>query len=157
MVSEVERRLTEAGITLPTVTPAGNYVLCRRSGDTLYLSGHLPKAADGTLTTGKVGQDVDLSQAAEAAKLVAVNLIATMKDTVADLDKLRIIKINGFVQSSDSFMEQHKVLNGASDLLNLAFGKENGSHARSAVGVNALPLGVCVEIEAIAEIAVDGS
>ncbi|CBN78637.1 putative Translation Initiation Inhibitor [Ectocarpus siliculosus] len=130
----------------------GNYVLHRRSGDTLYMSGHLPKAPDGTLTTGKVGSDLEIEQGAEAARLVAINLITTMKAAAGDLDKIRLVKITGFVRSADGFTGQSAVLNGASDLLLEVFGREKGAHARSAVGVNALPLGVCVEIEAIAEV-----
>ncbi|CAN0095670.1 unnamed protein product [Scytosiphon promiscuus] len=124
----------------------------RRSGDTLYMSGHLPKASDGTLTTGKVGLDLEVEQAAKAARLVAINLITTMKAAAGDLDKIRLVKITGFVHSANDFTGQSAVLNGASDLFMEVFGHENGAHARSAVGVNALPLGVCVEIEAIVEV-----
>ncbi|CAM9879648.1 unnamed protein product [Ectocarpus sp. 13 AM-2016] len=147
----VEERLKQLDITLPEVAPAGNYVLHRRSGDTLYMSGHLPKAPDGTLTTGKVGSDLEVEQGAEAARLVAINLITTMKAAAGDLDKIRLVKITGFVRSADGFAGQSAVLNGASDLFMEVFGREKGAHARSAVGVNALPLGVCVEIEAIVE------
>eukprot|EP00904_Undaria_pinnatifida_P009921 jgi/Undpi1/6059/HiC_scaffold_20.g08544.m1 len=148
----VDDKLQQLGIILPDVAPAGNYVLYRRSADTLYMSGHLPKAPDGTLTTGKVGEDVDIEQAAAAARVVAINLITTMKAAAGDLDKIRLVKITGFVRSTDGFAGQSQVLNGASDLFLEAFGREKGEHARSAVGVNALPLGVCVEIEAIAEV-----
>ncbi|CAM9741033.1 unnamed protein product, partial [Ectocarpus sp. 8 AP-2014] len=100
----------------------------------------------------QVGSDLEIEQGAEAARLVAINLITTMKAAAGDLDKIRLVKITGFVRSADGFTGQSAVLNGASDLLMEVFGREKGAHARSAVGVNALPLGVCVEIEAIAEV-----
>jgi len=131
---------------------AGNYVQVVRSGNQLFLAGHLPQpAGGGALVTGKVGKDLTVEQGYEAAKLVALNLIATLKRELGDLDKVeRIVKLVGFVNCTDGFAQQPQVVNGASDLLAEVFG-EKGKHARSAVGTNALPLNVAVEIEAIVQ------
>ncbi|CAM9277581.1 unnamed protein product [Discosporangium mesarthrocarpum] len=152
-MSVVENRLKELGVTLPPpATPAGSYVQYTRAGNTVYLSGHLPKNADGELATGTVGKDVEVEVAAAAARTVAINLISTMKAAAGDLDKVKVLKLTGFVNSADDFMGQPAVINGASNFMVDAFGPEQGAHARSAVGVNTLPLGVCVEIEAIIEV-----
>eukprot|EP01126_Amoeba_proteus_P017941 TRINITY_DN1888_c0_g1_i6.p1 TRINITY_DN1888_c0_g1~~TRINITY_DN1888_c0_g1_i6.p1 ORF type:complete len:176 (-),score=33.47 TRINITY_DN1888_c0_g1_i6:111-638(-) len=154
----VEKTLQEKGFSLPPPNrPAGNYVGCQRSGNTLYISGHLPWQVGheykGTeyLITGKVGDQLTTEQAYEAAKSVALALIGTLKGEVGDLDKVKIIKLNGYVNCVDGFNDQPKVLNGASDFLVSVFG-EKGKHARSAVGTNSLPLNVPVEIEMVAEI-----
>lgn len=124
-----------------------------RSGNLLFTAGHLPQpAGGGPLVTGKVGKDLTVEQGYEAAKLVALNLIATLKQQLGDLDKVeRVVKLVGFVNCTDGFTQQPQVVNGASDLLAEVFG-EKGKHARSAVGTNALPLNVAVEIEAIVQI-----
>jgi len=122
-----------------------NYVVVNET--TVYLSGHLPQPADGALLTGKVGKDLDVDAAKEAAKIVALNLCATLKKNLGDLDKVkRIVKLVGFVNCVDGFSQQPAVVNGASDFFVQVFGAK-GAHARSAVGTNALPLNVPVEIE----------
>ncbi|CAM9236079.1 unnamed protein product [Choristocarpus tenellus] len=153
MRAPVEEQLASLGISLPSpAAPAGSYVQYTRARNTLFLSGHLPKDAEGVLVTGTVGKDRTVEEAAAAARLVAINLISTVKAAVGDLNKVKILKLTGFVNSADDFTGQPAVINGASDLLREVFGDENGAHARSAVGVNTLPLGVCVEIEAIVEV-----
>lgn len=149
----VEARLTELGLRLPAAAkPVASYVMCTRVGNLLYLAGHLPQPAEGPLMVGKVGKDVTTEQGAEAAKAVALNIIATLKSELGDLDKVkRIVKLTGFVNCVDGFSAQPKVVNGASDLFVQVFGAK-GSHSRSAVGTNALPLNVPVEIEAIVEV-----
>ncbi|KAJ1455050.1 putative endoribonuclease L-PSP [Pelagophyceae sp. CCMP2097] len=149
----VEARIAAAGLTLPPVgAPKGSYALTSRQGNLLYLAGHLPQPADGPLVTGKVGQDLTVEEANAAAQLVALNICATLKAEVGDLDNIvKIHKLVGFVNCVDGFSQQPAVINGASDLLFKIFG-EAGKHARSAVGTNALPLNVPVEIEAIVEI-----
>ncbi|CAE7747108.1 TCP17 [Symbiodinium microadriaticum] len=124
-----------------------------QSGKMIYLAGHLPQDPTGKLVTGKVGKDVPVDDAYAAARLIGTNLITTMKSAVGDLDKVkRIVKLVGFVQCEGDFTQQPAVVNGCSDLMVEVFGMEKGRHARSAVGTNALPLGVAVEIEAIIEV-----
>lgn len=152
MVSS-EKVLEDLKVELPPPPKAAaNYQPCRRVGDLLYLSGHLPLLADGNLLTGKIGGTKTVEDGYEAARQVGLNLISTLKKEVGDLDKVRIIKLFGIVQSTDDFHEQHKVLNGCSDLMVEVFGKERGFHARSAIGTNALPLDISVEVEAIVQI-----
>lgn len=153
-----EKILADAGLTLPPPSkPAANYIPCQRSGNLLFLSGHLPLQADGTLLTGRIGysdSDKTVEYGYEAARVVGLNLIATMqKELDGNLDRVdQIVKIFGIVQSSDDFHEQHKVINGCSDIMVQVFGPEKGTHARSAIGTNALPLDLSVEIEAIVRI-----
>ena len=118
----------------------------------LYLSGHVPFKEDmKTLHVGKVGVEYTTEQAAEFAHRIALELIATLKAN-ADLDKIRIVKLVGFVNCVDGYTQQPEVINGCSNLLGDVFGKERGTHARSAVGTNSLPRNVPVEIELIAEV-----
>ncbi|CAM9565076.1 unnamed protein product [Ascophyllum nodosum] len=147
-----EAKLQQMGIELPTPkAPLGNFVMSVRTGNLLYTAGHLPISIDGELTTGKVGHDVSEEEAKEAARKVAIQLIATLKKDLGDLDRVkRIVKLVGFVNCTDGFTAQPKVVNGASDLFAEVFG-ERGVHSRSAVGTNALPMNVPVEIEAIVE------
>jgi len=156
----VEKKNIEAlGFKIPPPNkPAGNYVGFVKSGKMLYLSGHLPWR-DGkfytdpqNLITGKVGKDVSVEEAKQAACSAALALCGTLKDAVGDLDKVRIVKVFGIVNCVDGFTAQPTVMNGASDFLVKVFGEEKGKHARSAIGTNALPLNVPVEIEMIAEI-----
>lgn len=116
--------------------------------------GHLPQKSDKSLITGRVGDDVSVEDAKAAARLIGLNLVSTMRHaTGGDLDKVkRVVKLVGFVRCHDKFVEQPQVINGCSDLMVEIFGPEKGKHARSAVGTNALPLGVAVEIEAIVEL-----
>ena len=153
---QVEKKLADLGITLPPPPKqAANYRPVQRSGDLLYLSGHLPLNDDGSLHTGKLGNGgKTVEEGYAAARQVALNLLATMqKELGGDLDKVdQVVKLFGIVQSHDDFNEQHKVVNGCSDLFMEVFGPEKGFHARSAIGTNALPLNTAVEIEAIVRI-----
>ena len=153
-MSAVEERLAHEGFTIPTVaTPLASYVPAVRSGPYVYVSGQLP-FIDGELPrTGKVGTDVTAEDAADLARISALNAIAAVRGVVDDLDRVvRVVKVVGFVASAEHFTSQPLVVNGASNLLVLAFG-EAGVHARSAVGVVSLPLDSPVEVEMIVEVA----
>jgi enamine deaminase RidA (YjgF/YER057c/UK114 family) len=145
-------RLAELGITLPTVvTPLASYVPARRSGSFVYTSGQLPIVDGALLRTGKVGADVSPEDAAGLARTAALNALAAV-DAVVGLDAVvGVVKVVGFVASTPDFTGQPGVVNGASDLLGEVFGAA-GAHARSAVGVAALPLDAPVEIELIVEV-----
>ena len=153
MAGTIEARLAELGVTLPDApAPAANYVPAVLSGSTIYVSGQLPVGANG-LVKGTLGAGVSVEDGYEAAKLCAINILAQAKKAAGDLERIvRVVKISGFVASAPDFFDQPKVVNGASDFLAEALG-EKGRHARSAVGVAALPLGAAVEVEAIVEIA----
>lgn len=153
MAGTIEARLAELGVTLlDAPAPAANYVPAVLSGSTIYVSGQLPVGANG-LVKGTLGAGVSMEDGYEAAKLCAINILAQVKKAAGDLDRIvRVVKISGFVASAPDFFDQPKVVNGASDFLAEALG-EKGRHARSAVGVAALPLGAAVEVEAIVEIA----
>jgi enamine deaminase RidA (YjgF/YER057c/UK114 family) len=147
------KRLSDLGVTLPeTPAPVANYVPFTQVGNLVHVSGQIPVHADG-MVTGKVGRDLDAAAGAEAARLCAINLLAQVKAACGgDLDRLvRVVKLVGFVNSTDDFTDQPKVINGASDFMVEALG-DAGRHARSAVSAAALPLGVAVEIEGIFEI-----
>ena len=149
-----EAKIAQLGMNLPAVSPPkGSYVLAQWADQkTLYLAGHLPKTPAGDLVTGKVGKDVTVEQAKLAAESAGLSLLATLKATLGDLDKVeQVIKVVGFVNCVDGFADQPQVINGCSDLLFKVFG-DKGKHARSAVGTNALPLGVCVEIEMVVRV-----
>jgi enamine deaminase RidA (YjgF/YER057c/UK114 family) len=146
----VQKNLNSLGITLnPMATPAAAYIMAQRAGNMLFVSGHIAKKA-GAVWAGKLGADITTEQGKEAARLIAIDLIATLQH-YADLEKVRIIKVMSLVNSTPDFTEQHLVTNGCSELLLQVFG-ERGVHARSAFGVAQIPLGACVEIELIAEI-----
>jgi len=150
-----EKRIEELGLTLPEMPkPLANYVPAIRSGNMVYLAGHIPFKEDmKTLNVGTVGVDYTTAEAAEFAKFIGLELISTLKGTVGDLDKVKkIVKIVGFVNCTDDYKEQPEVINGCSNLIGEVFGPERGTHARSAVGTNSLPRQVPVEIEMIAEI-----
>ena len=148
------QRLAALGLTLPAVSPViANYVPAVRSGNLVFLAGQVARGADGRILTGKVGRDLTEAQAAEAARTCALQLLAALQAEIGDLAKVRrIVRVGGFVNCTDDFTAQPKVVNGASDLLVAVFG-DAGRHARAAVGVNSLPAGAPVEIELIAEIA----
>lgn len=152
----IDTRLNELGITLPTVaTPAGMYIPALLAGYYAYTSGQLP-FVDGKLhREGKVGQDVTPDDAAECARICALNAIAALKEALhGDLDRvIRIVKVVGFVASVPEFTSQPVVINGASNVIGEIFG-DAGIHARSAVGVAALPLNAPVEVELIAEVGI---
>jgi enamine deaminase RidA (YjgF/YER057c/UK114 family) len=150
---KVEQRLVELGITLPQAqTPVANYVGAVQTGNLLFLSGRGPVAPDGSLKTGLVGSEVTVEEAYDHARLVGLQLIATMKDALGDLDRVaRVVKLLGMVNGAPGFGQQPAVINGCSDLMVAAFG-ERGRHARSAVGMGTLPNNITVEIEAIVEV-----
>lgn len=148
-----EKRLKEMGIELIEPTrPVANYVKVVRSGNLLFLAGHGPTRADGTNITGKVGKDLTIEQGIEAARITAISLLSTIKSEVGDLKRVkRIVKVNGWVNCTDDFGDQPKIINGCSDLLVGVFG-ERGKHARAALGTNALPFNIAVEIEMVVEV-----
>ncbi len=151
----IEAHLKELGIELPTpATPVANYVPFCKSGNLVSISGQIPMGPDGLAFVGKVGDDVSEEDAASAARLCGLNIIAQLKAACdGDLDRVvRIVKLGAFVNCVDGFGGQPFIVNAASDLMVEVFG-ENGRHSRSAVGVNALPLNVPVEIDALVEIA----
>src|SRR5918997_3772144 len=145
--SVVETRLRDLGFELPPPPPAaGNYVGAVRVGQLVFVSGHGP-VEDGELVyRGKLGQDMDIDTGREAAQLVILNALASLKAEIGNLDRVRrIVKLLGMVNSPPDFVEQPKVIDGASDLLTAAFAGK-GQHARSAVGFVSLPYGIAVEI-----------
>ena len=150
----IDEKLKELGLTLPKATdPVGSYVATKISNNLLYISGQISIDADGNLIRGKVGKDLNTDQACKAAERCALNIIAQAKKACSDdLSKIKsCIKLTGFVNSTDDFIEQPKVINGASDLIKKIFG-DDGTHTRAAVSTNSLPLGVAVEVDAIFEI-----
>lgn len=152
----IEKKLTEMGLSLPSPTPpVATYVPAVRSGNLIFVSGHGPAVEEGgkvRYLRGKVGKELSVEQGYEAAKMVALRILLAIKQTVGDLDRVsRIVKLLGFVNSAEGFRDQPKVINGASDLFVALYG-DAGCHARSAVGMYELPMGIPVEIEAIVEI-----
>lgn len=150
---DVEERLKEKGLALPAPPkPVANYVTAVRTGSLVFLSGHGPFREDGTLVTGRVGADLSVEQGYEASRRTVLLLLASLRAEIGDLDKVRrVVKLLGLVNCTSDFRDQPNVINGASDLLVHVFG-ERGKHARSAVGVNALPFNTPVEIEMIVEV-----
>ena len=149
----VEEKLQELGLSIPEPpSAAGNYVPGVRVGNLVFLSGVSPRLPDGSMVVGKVGRELTTEQGQEAARLCTLSLLANLKGVIEDLDNVRrIVKVLGFVNSDPEFGGQPKVINGCSDLLVDVFG-ERGRHARSAIGVAALPFGIAVEIEMIVEV-----
>jgi len=150
-----ERRLQELHITLPTpATPVAKYKMCVQVGNVLYVSGHGPaKVTPTTPTSGKVGLDLTFEQGKEAARAVGLNMLATLKNNLGSLDKVkRLVKTLGLVNCPHDFKDQPKVINGFSELFADIFGEDAGVGARSAVGTNALPGNIPVEIECIFEL-----
>jgi enamine deaminase RidA (YjgF/YER057c/UK114 family) len=150
-MSTPEKRLAELGLELPeVVAPLASYVPAARAGAFVYTAGQLPIAGGELVATGKVGAEVDADRANELARLCALNAIAALRAEVGELSRVRrIVKVVGFVASAPDFTGQPQVVNGASELLGAVLG-EAGRHARSAVGVAALPLGSPVEVELVA-------
>jgi enamine deaminase RidA (YjgF/YER057c/UK114 family) len=150
---KIEEKLTQMGLALPTpAAPAGNYVGAVQAGNLLFVSGHGPRHQGEAYITGKVGRDLTTEQAYEAAKVVMLNCLASVKREIGDLDRVkRIVKLLGMVNCTEDFTEQPKVINGASDLLVALYG-DAGRHARSAVGMQQLPMSIPVEIEMILEV-----
>ena len=145
-------QLKALGISLPPVsTPAAAYVPYARTGNLLFLSGHIARQ-DGKPWVGQLGKNLSTEQGQQAARAVAIDLMGTLQAAVGDLGKVRrIVKVMSLVNSTPDFTEQHLVTNGCSELLGQVFG-DAGKHARSAFGVAQIPLGACVEIELIAEV-----
>jgi len=146
-------KLKELNITLPPVAaPAAAYVPFVRSGNLVFLSGHIAKR-EGKPWVGQLGAEVDTATGKQAARAVAIDLLGTLHAAVGDLNKVeRIVKVMSLVNSTPTFTEQHLVTNGCSELLAEVFG-DKGTHARSAFGVAQVPLGACVEIDLIAQVA----
>jgi enamine deaminase RidA (YjgF/YER057c/UK114 family) len=152
-VPDPEAKLKELGYSLPAAQkPIANYVNAVRTGNLVFLAGHGPAQPWGKSATGKVGKDLTVAQAAEAARNVGLNLLASLKAEIGDLRKVRrIVKVLGMVNSAPGFGEQPEVMNGFSDLMVAVFG-DRGRHARSAVGMAELPRGLAVEIEMVVEV-----
>ena len=154
MAGEIEARLKTLGIVLPVPgKPAANYVPFVVTGKLLFLSGQVPMTTEGVKFVGKVGREYSIEEGQQAARICAINLLGAALAAVGDLDRIqRIVKLVGFVNATPDFPDVHKVVNGASDLFTEVLGDQKGKHARSAIGMGTLPLGVAVEVEAIAEI-----
>jgi enamine deaminase RidA (YjgF/YER057c/UK114 family) len=148
-----EERLEQLGVSLPSpAVPVAAYVPCVRSGNLVYVSGQVPVVDGNPSQLGRLGDDVGLQDGRAAARTCAINLIAALKAELGELSRVRrVVKLTGFVASTPEFTDQPTVVNGASELFGEVFG-EAGRHARAAVGVAALPLGVPVEVEAIVEV-----
>lgn len=148
-----ENRLKALGIVLKAPTkPTANFLPAVRVGNLVYLSGHGPVMENGEYMKGKVGEQVDFDKAKEAARLTGISLLTSLKAEIGDLNKVkRIIKVLGMVNAVPTFDRHSQVINGFSDLMVEVFG-ENGKHARSAIGLGSLPMGIPVEIEMIVEL-----
>ena len=154
MAGTIDKKLTDLGITLPTpAAPIANYVATVRSGNLITVSGQLCFGDEGKLVaTGQLGGGVSLEDGQKAARACAINLIAQVKAAVGDLDKVvRVVRLGGFINSAPGYADGPKVMNGASDLMVEVFG-DKGRHARSTVGVSALPANAAVEVEGLFEV-----
>jgi len=154
MAGTVEKKLATLGISLPApASPVANYVPFVRSGNLVTISGQLCFAADGKLLAkGRLGDSVSIEDGQKAARACAINLLAQLKAALGDLDKVtRVVRLGGFINSAPGFADGPKVMNGASDLMVEAFG-DKGRHARSTVGVAALPADAAVEVEGLFEV-----
>jgi enamine deaminase RidA (YjgF/YER057c/UK114 family) len=155
MAGTVEKRLAELGIVLPEpVAPVANYVPFVRTGNFLVVSGQLCLDVEGKLVAkGQLGGGVSIDEGIKAARACAINLLAQLKAGLGDLDKIaRVVRLGGFINSAPGFPDGPKVMNGASDLMVAVFG-DKGRHARTTIGVAALPLDAAVEVEAAFEVA----
>ena len=153
MASSIQDRLQALGISLPPVSvPAAAYVPFMRTGNLVFLSGHIARK-DGKPWVGQLGLTMGTDEGKAAARAIAIDLMGTLQAAVGDLGKVRrIVKVMSLVNSTSAFTEQHLVTNGCSELLGEVFGPAAGAHARSAFGVAQIPTGACVEIELIAEV-----
>jgi enamine deaminase RidA (YjgF/YER057c/UK114 family) len=155
MTGSIETRLVELGVVLPNAAaPVANYVPAVRTGNTLVVSGQICFGPDGKLVArGRLGDEVSIEDGTRAARACAINLLAQVKAALGDLDKVeRVVRLGGFINSVAGFADGPKVMNGASDLMVDVFG-DRGRHARSTIGVAALPLDAAVEVEGTFEIA----
>lgn len=148
-----EEALARLGIELPEVSPSiANYVSVVRTGQLLFLAGHLPRGEDGAVITGKLGRDLSVEEGYAAARQAGIALLATLKAELGELGRVeRVVKVFGMVNADPDFTGHSQVINGCSDLLGEVFGA-SGRHARAAAGFSSLPLGAAVEIELIVEI-----
>jgi enamine deaminase RidA (YjgF/YER057c/UK114 family) len=148
-----ESRLRELGITLPPVQKAaGTYLRAVRTGNLLFVAGHGPIRADGSIIVGKLGRDLESDAGYEAARVTGLAVLATIRDALGSLDAVtKFVRVGGFVNATPDFKEHPKVVNGASDLFVEVFG-DAGRHARVAVGYASLPFNIAVEIEAVVEV-----
>ena len=150
----IENKLKELNIELPNAPdPVGAYVAFKKINNFLFISGQLPISSDGKMVKGKIGKDLTLEDGQKASKLCIINILSQVKKALnGDLNKVKnCIKITGFVNSTDDFKDQPKIINPASETLSAVFGI-NGKHTRAAISTNSLPLGAAVEIDAIFEI-----
>jgi enamine deaminase RidA (YjgF/YER057c/UK114 family) len=154
----VEARIESLGYKLAPVasTPRGNYRPFVRTGNIIHVAGHIPQIVDGPLITGRLGETMTLEEGQHAAKVASIQMLSTLRAAVGNLDKVKkVIKLVGFVNSTSTFYDHAKVMNGCSDFMVEVFGLEIGSHARSAIGTSVLPLQIPVEIEGIVEVEED--
>jgi enamine deaminase RidA (YjgF/YER057c/UK114 family) len=154
MAGTVEKKLTDLGLILPTpAAPVANYVAFVRTGNLLVVSGQLCFDAEGRLVAkGKLGSTVSIEDGQKAARASAINVLAQIKAALGDLDKVvRVVRLGGFINSEPTFLDTPKVMNGASDLMVTAFG-DKGRHARTTIGVAALPMDAAVEVEGMFEV-----
>jgi len=150
----IEKKLKELNIELPNAPdPVGAYVAFKKVNNLLFISGQLPISKDGKMIKGQIGKDLTLEDGQKASKLCVINILAQVKKALnGDLNNIKnCVKITGFVNSTDDFKDQPKVINPASETLSAVFG-DKGKHARVAISANSLPLGAAVEIDAIFEI-----
>lgn len=150
MAGSVEARLAELGLSLPAVAaPAANYIPYTVFQNTVFVSGQIPFADGEIQFVGKLGRDLGVEEGQQSARLCALNVLAIAKAAAGgDLDRVRLLKLGGFVNATADFTDQPKVINGASDLMVQVLGEERGRHARFAIGVGSLPLGVATEVDA---------
>ncbi len=148
-----EARLAAMGIELPKPpAPVANYVRAVRTGNLVFLAGHGPLKPEGGYVTGKLGKDLTVEEGYAAARLTGIALLASLKGEIGSLDRVRrIVRVEGMVNATPDFTDQSKVINGCSDLLVEVFG-DRGKHARAAVGMVSLPIGLAVEIHMVAEV-----
>ncbi len=148
-----EARLIELGLELPSLpVPVANYVRAVRTGNLVFLAGHGPARPEGGYVTGKLGSELTVEEGQAAARLTALALLSSLKAEIGSLDRVRrVVKVHGMVNSAPDFTDQHLVMNGFSDLIVEIFG-DRGRHARAAVGMVSLPIGLAVEIEMIVEV-----
>lgn len=148
-----DKNLKDLGIQLTTKgKPTANYVYAVRTGNLLFLAGHIPVTANGEVIKGKLGKDLTTKQGAEAARVAGISILSTIKSELGALSRVkRLIKVSGMVNATQDYTEHSKVINGFSDLMVQIFG-EKGKHARAAVGMSSLPVNAAVEIEMILEI-----
>jgi enamine deaminase RidA (YjgF/YER057c/UK114 family) len=154
MKKMISENLKKLNIEIPDApSPVGAYVAFKKSGNLIFISGQLPISPDGKMIKGKIGKDLKLEDGQQASKLCVINILAQIKKALdGDLNKVKnCVKITGFVNSTDDFIDQPKVINPASEIISAVF-NDKGKHARAAVSTNSLPLGAAVEIDAIFEI-----